>query len=199
MLCQFFRGALGTEVVRVRAYSVVAVVRARDDDGEQLALGPGQLGGAEHDLLVKIHRAPEDGRPQAHGLHDVEDLAGPADGRVVLSLEVAGRLPHLDQAQVSHSGMDFACRLKLWTPDVKVPPCGREQRGKDRCLTWGTERRTRRKNVNPAASTHSWATASPTSSTRPRRRRTRSARMPAGRAFASSRKRRQRPPSASTS
>ena len=28
VLCQLFRGALGTEVVGVRAYSVVAVVRA---------------------------------------------------------------------------------------------------------------------------------------------------------------------------
>ena len=33
-------GALGTEVVGVRAYSVVAVVCAGDDDGEKLAVGP---------------------------------------------------------------------------------------------------------------------------------------------------------------
>jgi hypothetical protein len=41
VLCQLFRGALGTEVVRVRAYSVVAVVGARDDHRQQFPLGPG--------------------------------------------------------------------------------------------------------------------------------------------------------------
>ena len=38
--CQLVWGALGTEVVGVRAYSVVAVVCAGDDDGEELAVGP---------------------------------------------------------------------------------------------------------------------------------------------------------------
>ena len=98
VLCQLFRGALVTEVVRVRAYSVMAVVGAGDDYREKLPLGPGQLGGAEHDLLVQVHRAPQDGRSQAHGLDDVEDLACPPDSIVVLSLEVAGRLAHVYQA-----------------------------------------------------------------------------------------------------
>jgi hypothetical protein len=35
--------ALGTEVVGVRANSVMAVVRARNDDGEKLSLGAGKL------------------------------------------------------------------------------------------------------------------------------------------------------------
>ncbi len=35
-------GALGTEVVGVRASSVVALVRRRDNGGQQLALLPGQ-------------------------------------------------------------------------------------------------------------------------------------------------------------
>ena len=35
--------ALGTEVVGVRANSVMAVVRARNDDGEELSLGAGKL------------------------------------------------------------------------------------------------------------------------------------------------------------
>jgi hypothetical protein len=40
MLGELVGGALGTEVVGVRANSVVTVVRARDDDGEQLPLDP---------------------------------------------------------------------------------------------------------------------------------------------------------------
>ena len=46
VLGQLIGCALGTEVVRVRAQSVVALVRGRDDDGEQLALGPRELGWA---------------------------------------------------------------------------------------------------------------------------------------------------------
>ena len=41
----------------MRAHSVVAVVRARDHDREQLALGPRELRGPEHDRLVELHRA----------------------------------------------------------------------------------------------------------------------------------------------
>ena len=40
VLRQLLGCALGTEVVCMRVNSVMAVVRARDDDGEKLALGP---------------------------------------------------------------------------------------------------------------------------------------------------------------
>jgi hypothetical protein len=43
VLGQLFGCALGTEVVCVRANSVVAVVRPRDDDCEELALGAREL------------------------------------------------------------------------------------------------------------------------------------------------------------
>jgi hypothetical protein len=43
-------GALGTDVAGMRLDSVVALVRPGDDDGEELAVGAGQLGAAEHDL-----------------------------------------------------------------------------------------------------------------------------------------------------
>ena len=56
MLGEFCSGALGTEVVGMRANSIVTVVGARDDDGEELALDAGQLRGAEHDRLVETHR-----------------------------------------------------------------------------------------------------------------------------------------------
>jgi hypothetical protein len=49
--------ALGTEVVCVRANSVMAVVFAGNDHGEELALGSGKLGRSEHDRLVKPHRS----------------------------------------------------------------------------------------------------------------------------------------------
>ncbi len=94
--------ALSTEVVCMRAYSVVAVVLARDDDREQLALLPREPGRPEHDRLVELHRGLEHARPQAHRLDDVEDLAGPADRRVVLLLQRAGRVLDLDQAHVRH-------------------------------------------------------------------------------------------------
>ena len=47
--------ALGTEVVCMRARSVVAVLRGRGDRREQLALLPRQPGLAEHDLAVERH------------------------------------------------------------------------------------------------------------------------------------------------
>jgi hypothetical protein len=40
VLRQLLGCALSTEVVCVRVNSVVAVIGARDDDGEELALGP---------------------------------------------------------------------------------------------------------------------------------------------------------------
>jgi hypothetical protein len=40
VLRQLLGCALSTEVVCMRVNSVMAVVRARDDDGEKLALGP---------------------------------------------------------------------------------------------------------------------------------------------------------------
>jgi hypothetical protein len=45
-------GALGTEVVGVRLDSVVAVVRPRDDHGEELTLDPAQPGPSVHRLAV---------------------------------------------------------------------------------------------------------------------------------------------------
>ncbi len=63
VLRQLVGCALGTEVVGVRVSSVVAVVRRRDDDGEELALDPRELGRAEHDRLVELHRAMEHARP----------------------------------------------------------------------------------------------------------------------------------------
>ena len=43
VLGQLVGCALGTEVVGMRASSVVAVVRVRDDNGEELALDPREL------------------------------------------------------------------------------------------------------------------------------------------------------------
>jgi hypothetical protein len=64
VLRELIRCALGTEVVGVRANSVVAVVRAGDDDRQQLALGARELGGAEHDRPVEIHRRRQHRRVQ---------------------------------------------------------------------------------------------------------------------------------------
>jgi hypothetical protein len=48
----------GTEVVGMRLDSVVAVVRPGDDNGEELAVGAGQLGAAERNFPVEAqHRA----------------------------------------------------------------------------------------------------------------------------------------------
>ena len=102
MFCKLVWGALGTEVVGMRPDSVVAVVRPRDDDGEELPLGARQLGAAEHDLPVEAHRRAQDERPQAHRLDDVEDLACPSTGGGVLVRELAGRLVLPDQANVRH-------------------------------------------------------------------------------------------------
>ena len=82
---QLVGGALGTEVVCVRANSVVAVVRPRDDDGEELALGPRELRAAEHDRAIEIHRRPQRSRVQRHGLDDVEHLPGAPDRCLVLA------------------------------------------------------------------------------------------------------------------
>lgn len=92
--------------------SVVTVVRAGDDDGEQLTVGAGQLGAAEHDFPVETHRRAEDQRPQAHRLHDVEDLACPSTGGGVLLCELAGRLALPDQAYVGH-GVDCALSQEI--------------------------------------------------------------------------------------
>jgi cell division septum initiation protein DivIVA len=95
-------GALGTEVVGMCLDSVVAVVRPGDDDGEELAVGAGQLRGAEHDLPVEAQHRAQDSGAQAYRLDDVEDLACPSTGGGVLARELAGRLPLLDQAYVRH-------------------------------------------------------------------------------------------------
>ena len=95
-------GALSTEVVGMRLDSVMAVVHPGDDDREELAVGAGQLGAAEHDLPVEIqHRAKGPGA-QADRLDDVEDLACPSPGGGVLVRELAGRLVLPDQAYVGH-------------------------------------------------------------------------------------------------
>src|SRR5262245_731345 len=88
----------------MRAYSVVAVVRPRDDDREELALLPRERARLEHDLLVELDRALEHRRAQAHRLDDVEDLAGAPDCGLVLLLQPAGRLVDVDQAEVGHRG-----------------------------------------------------------------------------------------------
>jgi hypothetical protein len=95
--------ALGTEVVGMRADSVVTVVRAGDDDGKELPLCARELGGTEHDRLVEAHRGLEHPRVERHRLDDVENLARAADGRVVLAPELAGRLVLIDQAKVRHA------------------------------------------------------------------------------------------------
>jgi hypothetical protein len=93
-----FGFALGTEVVGVCANSVVTVVVDGHDDREELPLGAAELGRPEHDLAVEVHRAPEHARAQAHRLDDVEDLAGAAEGGVVLALELAPCFVLVDQA-----------------------------------------------------------------------------------------------------
>ena len=52
---ELFVCALCTEVVCMRARSVMALVGAGDDDREQFALLAGEPGGAEHDPLVELH------------------------------------------------------------------------------------------------------------------------------------------------
>ncbi len=105
-------GALGTEVVGMRLNSVVTVVRPRDDDGEELAVGAGQLGATEHDVPVEAHRRAQHSRAQAHGLDDVEDLACPSTGGGVLARELAGRLVLPDQPYVRH-GMNTALSQEI--------------------------------------------------------------------------------------
>jgi hypothetical protein len=112
-------GALGTEVVGMRLDSVVAVVRPRDDDGEELAVGAGQLGATEHDVPVEAHRRAQDLRTQAHRLDDVEDLACPPTGGGVLLRELAGCLVLSDQAYVGH-GLDSALSRKIEYPRPAV-------------------------------------------------------------------------------
>ena len=106
--------ALGTEVVGVRARSVVAGVRVRDDRREQLPLLTRERGRAEHDLAIQRHRRAEDARPQAHRPHDVEDLPGAADRGLVLLGERARRLVDLDLADVRH-GPILSARLRSRT------------------------------------------------------------------------------------
>ena len=99
---QLVGGALGTEVVCVRANSVVAVVRPRDDDGEKLPFCAGELRAPEHDRAVEIHRRAQRLHVQRHGLDDVEDLPRPIDGGVVFSLQGPGRLAFVDQPEIRH-------------------------------------------------------------------------------------------------
>jgi hypothetical protein len=94
--------ALGTEVVGMRTNSIMAVVRARNDDGEELSLGAGKLRRAEHDRLVEPHRGAQNPGVERHRLDDVEDLARSPDRGVVLALELAGRLLFVDQPKVRH-------------------------------------------------------------------------------------------------
>ena len=102
MLGKLVWGALGTEVVGMRLNSVVAIVGSRDDDREELPIGAGKLGAAEHDFAVDTHRRPKRSWAQAHRLDDVEDLACPSTGCGVFLRELAGRLVLPDQAYVRH-------------------------------------------------------------------------------------------------
>jgi len=112
-------GALGTEVVGMRLDSVVAVVRPGDDDGEELAVGAGQLAGAEHDLSVEAQHRAQDPGAQADRLDDVEDLACPSAGGGVLARELAGRLVLPDQADVRH-GLNSALSQEIEYPRPAV-------------------------------------------------------------------------------
>ncbi len=103
VLCQLLGCALSTEVVCVGVNSVMAVVRARDDDGEELALGTRELARAEHDRPVEAHRGAEDRWVERHRLDDVEDLAGSPDRSLVLALQLAGGLVLADQPEVRHA------------------------------------------------------------------------------------------------
>jgi hypothetical protein len=98
VLDQALVGALVTEVVLVRANSAGAVVRRRDDDGEQLPVLPRQLGLAEHDRLVQTHRRPQQLGAEAHRLDDVVDLPRARSCRVVLLRRDAGGVADLDEA-----------------------------------------------------------------------------------------------------
>ena len=111
--------ALGTEVVGMRLDSVVAVVRPGDDDGEELAVGAGQLAGAEHDLSVEAQHRAQDPGAQADRLDDVEDLACPSAGGGVLARELAGRLVLPDQADVRH-GLNSALSQEIEYPRPAV-------------------------------------------------------------------------------
>jgi flagellar biosynthesis GTPase FlhF len=86
----------------MRVNSVVAVVRAGDDDGEELAFRTRKLRGPEHDRPVEGHRFAQHTRAKAHRLDDVEDLPGALDRRVVLRAKRARRFAFLDQAEVGH-------------------------------------------------------------------------------------------------
>jgi hypothetical protein len=103
VLGQLLGCALCTEVVCVRVNSVVAVVRAGNDDGEKLPLCPRKLGGPEHDRPVEVHRSAEHLRVQRHRLDDVEDLPRAPDCGVVLALQLARGLVFLDQPEVRHA------------------------------------------------------------------------------------------------
>ena len=75
---------LGPEVVRVGDDSVMAVVGARDGDGDHLPLRPAQRTvRREHQGFVELDPGLQHLRPQALDAQDVEHLAGAAHGVVV--------------------------------------------------------------------------------------------------------------------
>lgn len=112
-------GALCTEVVAVRLYSVVAVVLARHNDREQLPLHASESGRPEHDLPIQAHRLPENGRAQAHRLEDVEDLSRTGDRGVVLLLEQPVCRIDVDQAQERHA-IDFVRTVRALLHEVEA-------------------------------------------------------------------------------
>ena len=85
VLHQLVRCALGTEVVRMRTDSVVALVGAGDHDGQKLPVGAREARRPLHHLGVQVDGAAQDGRPEAHRLDDVEHLPGARNRRVVLA------------------------------------------------------------------------------------------------------------------
>lgn len=95
-------GALGTEVVGMRAASVVALVGRGDDRCQQLALLSREPGRAEHDRLVELHGTLQHAGAEAHRADDVVHLAGTRDGGRVLLCEWALCVVRVDQIEVCH-------------------------------------------------------------------------------------------------
>jgi len=73
------------EVVKVRSYSVVALIRLRGDDGDHLPLGAGQRRRAIHDRLIETHRITHHFRKLALNRDDVPNSPGPTSCRVILA------------------------------------------------------------------------------------------------------------------
>jgi hypothetical protein len=80
---------LSTEVVRMRAPSVEAVIDGGRDSRQHFALAARQRRRAVHHRTVHVHRGLHDAWVLRHDAHNVPNTTSALDGRLVLLLQVA--------------------------------------------------------------------------------------------------------------